>query len=229
MRGDVQGCEFGARSEGDSSIGTASTQQRAESRLYKRVVWFVSPDKALDSHPASNFVVLLAHTKLLSFKGLYACNGEEDGTAYRVFGLGPPHVDASMVSAAPEKIEQNRACLPPTNLFFFGGHFFRIFVRVDGGVENQTATTSRRPFSILCGRYMLTTSACILDETDCSMRPLSPNFLDHIFHVSWGLPRPINRRLQGSSSTTRRRENSARCTARPWARRPTRSAWSPRG
>lgn len=56
--------------------------------------------QALDSHPASNFVVLLAHTKLLSFKGLYACSGEEDGTADRVFGLGPPQVDASMVSAA---------------------------------------------------------------------------------------------------------------------------------
>eukprot|EP00903_Cladosiphon_okamuranus_P009411 g8975.t1 len=54
--------------------------------------------EALDSHPASNFVVLLAHTKLLSFKGLYACSGEEDGTADRVFGLGPPHVDATMVS-----------------------------------------------------------------------------------------------------------------------------------
>eukprot|EP00752_Nemacystus_decipiens_P010612 g9450.t1 len=54
--------------------------------------------EALDSHPAANFVVLLAHTKLLSFKGLYACNGDEDGTADRVFGLGPPHVDATMVS-----------------------------------------------------------------------------------------------------------------------------------
>lgn len=55
--------------------------------------------KALDSHPASNFVVLLAHTKLLAFKGLYACNAGEDGTADRVFGLGPPQVDATMVSA----------------------------------------------------------------------------------------------------------------------------------
>ncbi|CAM9098942.1 unnamed protein product [Ectocarpus sp. 4 AP-2014] len=54
--------------------------------------------EALDSHPASNFVVLLAHTKLLSFKGLYACRGEDDGSADRVFGLGPPHVDATMAS-----------------------------------------------------------------------------------------------------------------------------------
>ncbi|CAM9425449.1 unnamed protein product [Ectocarpus sp. 13 AM-2016] len=54
--------------------------------------------EALDSHPASNFVVLLAHTKLLSFKGLYACRGEDDGSADRVFGLGPPYVDATMAS-----------------------------------------------------------------------------------------------------------------------------------
>ncbi|CAM9382816.1 unnamed protein product [Scytosiphon promiscuus] len=54
--------------------------------------------EALDSHLASNFVVLLAHTKLLSFKGIYACSGEDDGSAVRVFGLGPPEVDASMAS-----------------------------------------------------------------------------------------------------------------------------------
>ncbi|CAM9253119.1 unnamed protein product [Pylaiella littoralis] len=54
--------------------------------------------QALDSHPGSNFVVLLAHTKLLSFKGLYACSGEEDGTADRVFGLGPPQIDATVAS-----------------------------------------------------------------------------------------------------------------------------------
>lgn len=61
---------------------------------------FFALHQALDSHSASNFVVLLAHTKLLSFKGLYACSGEEDGTADRVFGLGPPQVDATMVSGA---------------------------------------------------------------------------------------------------------------------------------
>lgn len=56
--------------------------------------------QALDSHPGSNFVVLLAHTKLLSFKGLYACSGEEDGVvADRVFGLGPPKIDATVVSS----------------------------------------------------------------------------------------------------------------------------------
>lgn len=43
-------------------------------------------------------MVLLAHTKLLAFKGLYACSAEEDDTAERVFGLGPPQVDAAMVS-----------------------------------------------------------------------------------------------------------------------------------
>lgn len=53
--------------------------------------------QALDSHPGSNFVLLLAHTKLLSFKGLYACPGEDDGTADRVFGMGPPQIDATMV------------------------------------------------------------------------------------------------------------------------------------
>lgn len=64
------------------------------------------PHQALDSHPASNFVVLLAHTKLLSFKGLYACRGEDDGSADRVFGLGPPHVDATMVSMMHSRSEQ---------------------------------------------------------------------------------------------------------------------------
>lgn len=43
-------------------------------------------------------MVLLTHTKLLAFKGLYACSAEEDHTAERVFGLGPPQVDAAMVS-----------------------------------------------------------------------------------------------------------------------------------
>lgn len=53
--------------------------------------------QALDSHPGSNFVVLLAHTKLLAFKALYVCSSEEDGPAERLFGLGPPQVDATMV------------------------------------------------------------------------------------------------------------------------------------
>ena len=58
----------------------------------------VVPSQALDAHPASNFVILLTHTKLLAFKGLYACSAGEDDTAERVFGLGPPQVDAAMVS-----------------------------------------------------------------------------------------------------------------------------------
>lgn len=55
--------------------------------------------QALDAHPAANFVVLLTHTKLLAFKGLYACRPEEDDTAEHVFGVGPPQVDAAMVSS----------------------------------------------------------------------------------------------------------------------------------
>jgi len=44
-----------------------------------------------------------------------------------------------------------------------------------------------------------------------------------------GSSRPTDRRPRVSTSTTRRQGNSARCIARPWARPPTRSAWSPRG
>lgn len=75
----------------------AGGRVRSLTAPYKLMLRY-TPHQALDSHPASNFVVLLAHTKLLSFKGLYACRGEDDGSADRVFGLGPPHVDATMVS-----------------------------------------------------------------------------------------------------------------------------------
>lgn len=54
--------------------------------------------QALDAHGASNFVLLLANNKLLTFKGLYACDGNRDTAAERVFGLGPVQLDISMVS-----------------------------------------------------------------------------------------------------------------------------------
>lgn len=73
--------------------------------------------QALYSHPASNFVLLLAHSKLLAFKGLYACNSDDDGTADHVFGIGPPQVDASMVSCASKRESKLIWAISPNELY----------------------------------------------------------------------------------------------------------------
>lgn len=53
--------------------------------------------QTLDRHGASNFLLLLAHTKLLTFKGLYACDASQDTVAEKILGLGPTRLDISMV------------------------------------------------------------------------------------------------------------------------------------
>lgn len=56
--------------------------------------------QALDNHEGSNFLLLLAHTKQLTFKGLYACEDRHEAVlAHKIVGFGPPKLDTSMVSA----------------------------------------------------------------------------------------------------------------------------------
>ncbi|CAN0431422.1 unnamed protein product, partial [Phaeothamnion confervicola] len=53
--------------------------------------------EVLDGHGGAHFVILLAESKTLAFRGLYALDPHE-GTTHKVFGVGPHYLPADQAS-----------------------------------------------------------------------------------------------------------------------------------